>query len=68
MPAPPVPTVDVVIEIGDRIVLIRRKFPPPGWALPGGFIDGGETAPSAAVREALEETGLHVKIVALLGV
>lgn len=67
-PAPPVPTVDVIIEVGDRIVLIRRKYPPPGWAIPGGFIDGGETAQEAAVREAREETGLDVTLSALLGV
>ncbi|MEK6778431.1 MAG: NUDIX hydrolase [Candidatus Deferrimicrobiota bacterium] len=67
-PAPPVPTVDVIIEVGDRIVLIRRKYPPPGWALPGGFIDAGERAQDAAVREALEETGLRVTLTGLLGV
>ncbi len=65
---PPVPTVDVIIEVGDRIVLIRRKYPPPGWALPGGFIDAGERAQDAAVREALEETGLRVTLTGLLGV
>jgi ADP-ribose pyrophosphatase YjhB (NUDIX family) len=64
----PLPTVDVIIEVGDRIVLIRRKHPPPGWAIPGGFIDAGETAQQAAVREALEETGLQVRLSDLLGV
>lgn len=64
----PVPTVDVIIEIGDRIVLIRRKHPPAGWAIPGGFIDAGERAEEAAVREALEETGLRVTLTDLLGV
>lgn len=67
-PAPPVPTVDVIIESGGRIVLIRRRHPPPGWALPGGFIDAGERAQDAAVREALEETGLRVTLTDLLGV
>jgi 8-oxo-dGTP diphosphatase len=67
-PVPPVPTVDVIIEVKGLIVLIRRKHPPPGWALPGGFIDAGETAQHAAVREAMEETGLRVALTDLLGV
>ena len=49
-------------------MLIRRKNPPPGWALPGGFIDYGESAEEAAVREALEETSLKVQLVELLHV
>ena len=48
----PVPTVDLIIRIGDGIVLIRRKNPPVGWALPGGFMDVGETTEQAARREA----------------
>ena len=63
----PSPTVDVVIQLpGDRVVLVRRKNPPPGWALPGGFVDEGETVEAAAVREAKEETGLDVELVDLV--
>jgi 8-oxo-dGTP diphosphatase len=57
----PVPTVDIIIEIGEAIVLIKRKNPPHGWALPGGFVDYGESYETAALREAKEETGLAVK-------
>jgi 8-oxo-dGTP diphosphatase len=56
----PAPTVDIIIDIGGRIVLIKRKNPPFGWALPGGFVDYGESFEHAAVREAKEETGLDV--------
>ena len=56
----PVPTVDIIIEVGDQIVLIKRKNPPHGWALPGGFVDHGESYETAALREAEEETGLKV--------
>ncbi len=56
----PVPTVDIIIEIDGGIILIKRKNPPYGWALPGGFIDYGESAESAAVREAKEETNLDI--------
>ena len=58
----PVPTVDIIIEINGGIVLIERQNPPYGWALPGGFVDYGETLEHAAVREALEETGLQVHL------
>lgn len=57
----PVPTVDIIIEVGDKIVLIERRNPPFGWALPGGFVDYGESFEAAALREAKEETGLVVK-------
>jgi ADP-ribose pyrophosphatase YjhB (NUDIX family) len=59
----PVPTVDVIIECDRGIVLIKRKNPPPGWALPGGFVEYGESLESAAVREAKEETGLAVELI-----
>lgn len=65
----PVPTVDVVIHDPERgVVFIERANPPHGWALPGGFVDYGETVEAAAVREALEETGLEVALTGLLGV
>ncbi|MGB3209739.1 MAG: NUDIX hydrolase [Desulforhopalus sp.] len=57
----PTPTVDIIIEIGEQIVLIERKNPPYGWALPGGFVDYGESYETAALREAKEETTLIVK-------
>ncbi len=59
----PVPTVDIIIELAGGIVLIERKNPPHGWALPGGFVDYGESFEDAAVREAREETGLAVTLV-----
>jgi 8-oxo-dGTP diphosphatase len=62
----PKPTVDVIIRQGDDLVLIRRANPPHGWALPGGFVDEGEPVEQAAVREALEETGLDVRLDELL--
>jgi 8-oxo-dGTP diphosphatase len=56
----PVPTVDVIIEYEGGVVLILRKNPPPGWALPGGFVDYGETVEAAAHRETREETNLDL--------
>lgn len=60
----PVPTVDVIIEVGAKIVLVKRRNPPHGWALPGGFVDYGETLEDAARREAFEETGLRINLMA----
>jgi ADP-ribose pyrophosphatase YjhB (NUDIX family) len=61
-------TVDVIVEVDGGIALIRRRNPPPGWAIPGGFIDYGERAEDAARREMREELGVDVDLVALLGV
>ncbi len=58
----PVPTVDIIIETDSReVVLIKRKNPPYGWAIPGGFVDYGESLEDAAIREAREETNLDIK-------
>jgi len=60
----PIPTVDIIIEVDSKgIVLIKRKNPPYGWAIPGGFVDYGEPLEKAAVREAKEETNLDVKLI-----
>jgi len=71
-PRTPLLAADVVIEPAaaeaPSVVLIRRANPPLGWALPGGFVDVGETVEAAAVREAREETGLDVRQLELLGV
>ncbi len=71
-PVTPPVAADVIIELADRpgrpIVLIARRNPPPGHALPGGFVDVGETVEEAARREAREETGLEVELLGLLGV
>jgi len=71
-PVTPAIAVDTIIEMSDRpgrpVVLIERKNPPFGWALPGGFVDIGETLEMAAIREALEETSLHVNLKSLLGI
>ncbi len=70
-PVTPLIAVDAIIELADRpgrpIVLIERKYPPHGWAIPGGFVDVGESLEAATVREALEETSLAIQLKALLG-
>lgn len=63
----PFPTVDIIIETNNGIVLIDRRNPPYGWALPGGFVDYGESLESAAIREAKEETTMDVELVSQFG-
>lgn len=59
----PVPTVDIIIEMGDgRIILIERGNKPLGWAIPGGYVDYGESLEGAAIREAREEVGIDVEL------
>jgi len=68
-PVTPLLTVDAIIELPDhRLVLVERKYPPPGWALPGGFVDPGESLAEAVRREALEETGLGIQVLELFHV
>jgi 8-oxo-dGTP diphosphatase len=62
----PTPTVDIIIQRDGKIVLIKRRNPPNGWALPGGFVDEGERVETAAIREAREETNMDVELTALL--
>ena len=57
----PIPTVDIIIEYGEGVVLIKRKNPPYGWAIPGGFVEYGESLETAARREAKEEVGLDLE-------
>ncbi|MFA6051517.1 MAG: NUDIX hydrolase [Methylobacter sp.] len=74
MPKPitPLLAADAIIELTDfperPIVLIERANPPYGWAIPGGFVDLGEIVEQAAAREAQEEVGLDVHLIALLGI
>jgi len=71
-PVTPLLAADAIIELTDfpgrPIVLIERANPPYGWAIPGGFVDVGEIVERAAVREAREEVGLEVNLLALLGI
>jgi 8-oxo-dGTP diphosphatase len=71
VPITPLCTVDCIIDLVDHplhradrpvLVLIERRYPPHGWALPGGFVDVGEPVSQAAIREALEETSLHIEL------
>ncbi|NCN28108.1 NUDIX hydrolase [bacterium] len=56
--------VDAIVDMGaGQILLINRKHAPEGWALPGGFVEAGENAEEAVIREVREETGLDVEIV-----
>lgn len=59
----PLLTVDIIIRYREGIVLIERKNPPYGWALPGGFVDVGESLEDAAIREAKEETSLYIQLI-----
>lgn len=71
-PVTPLLAVDAIIELVDKpgrpIILIERKNPPYGWAIPGGFVDIGECLEDAARREAKEEVSLEVTLKALLGI
>jgi 8-oxo-dGTP diphosphatase len=68
MPVPKTPlvAVDIIVEIDRKVLLIERAHEPHGWALPGGFVDIGESPAAAAVREAKEETSLDVELTAQL--
>jgi ADP-ribose pyrophosphatase YjhB (NUDIX family) len=64
----PIPTVDIIIELdGGGIILIKRAKEPFGWAIPGGFVDYGESLEDAARREAWEETSLKIELLGQLG-
>ena len=68
-PLTPLITVDAIIELTDgNIVLIKRRYPPPGWAIPGGVVDPGESLAEAVRREAREETSLDIDVVSIFHV
>ena len=65
----PLPTVDIILQDNSgQIALIQRKNPPMGWALPGGFVDAGESCETAAIREAKEELSVDVRLLKQFGV
>ena len=68
LPETPKLAVDAIIHVFDKIVIIKRKNPPLGYAFPGGFVDIGETCEQAVVREAKEETSLVCEVRSVLGV
>lgn len=71
-PITPLLAADIIIELLDYpdqpFLLIERAYPPYGWAIPGGFVDVGETLEQAAIREAKEEISLDVSLITLLGI
>ena len=68
-PVTPLITVDAIIEFADgKLVLVKRKYPPAGWAIPGGFVDPGESLAEAVRREAREETSLDIEVVSIFHV
>ena len=65
-PVTPLITVDAIIELTDgKLVLVKRRYPPSGWAIPGGFVDPGESLAEAVRREAREETSLDIEVVSI---
>jgi len=70
-PVTPLLAADIIIQLIDLperpFILIERAYPPYGWAIPGGFVDVGETVEKAAIREAKEEVSLDVRLIDLLG-
>ena len=68
-PVTPLITVDAIIELTDgKLVLVKRRYPPSGWAIPGGFVDPGESLAEAVRREAREETSLDIEVVSIFHV